>query len=267
VKKKDTVRLYGSPPYRAAVIHGGPGAPGYMAPVARELSNHTGVLEPLQTRDSVAGQVEELKSQLSAHADKPVTLIGSSWGAVLALFLASKYAELVSKLILVGSAVYDAQSSAKIEKIRFERLDRKARNRLHEIQAQLPEANPAEKEKLFAEWGRLFSGTDKYDPIDAVDETIEVQHEIFQKVWPEFMEMRDRPGYLKSEFSKIEIPAVVIHGNYDPHPLEGIKPFLEDCITQIKFHILDKCGHYPWLERNVSQEFFKILIGELNIRS
>ncbi len=43
------IRKYGNPPFSVAVIHGGPGAPGEMAPVARELSSRWGVLEPLQT--------------------------------------------------------------------------------------------------------------------------------------------------------------------------------------------------------------------------
>jgi len=46
-------RVYGNKPYHVAVIHGGPGAPGEMAPVARELSLSTGVLEPLQTTETV----------------------------------------------------------------------------------------------------------------------------------------------------------------------------------------------------------------------
>jgi pimeloyl-ACP methyl ester carboxylesterase len=54
------LRIYGKAPYRITVIHGGPGAPGEMAPVARELSVQCGVLEPLQTMTTVEGQVEEL---------------------------------------------------------------------------------------------------------------------------------------------------------------------------------------------------------------
>jgi len=257
------VRKYGSPPYRAAVLHGGPGAPGYMAPVARELSQKIGVLEPLQTRDSVDGQIEELKSQLVEHSDKPVTLIGSSWGAVLALFLASRYPQLNDKLILIGSAVFDAESSARIERIRTERLNEKERKRLHEIESQLLTAAPDEKVVLFEELGDLFTKTDKYDPIDADDETIEVQHEIFNKVWPEFVKLRDRPGYLKKEFSRINIPVTVIHGDYDPHPLEGIKPFLEACISDTNFYLLPGCGHYPWLERHARERFFEILFSEI----
>ncbi|MBD3219029.1 MAG: alpha/beta fold hydrolase [candidate division Zixibacteria bacterium] len=258
-----SVRKYGSPPFKAAVLHGGPGAPGYMAPVARELSKDMGVLEPLQTKDSIHEQVEELKHQLNKYTDDTVTLIGSSWGAVLVLFLASRYPKLVNKLILVGSAVFDAKNSAKIEAVRLERLDEKTRGRLDEIKAALLNAGPKERGKLFAEWGSLFSGTDKYDPIDVEDETLEVQHNIFQKVWPEFIEYRDKPGHLKNEFSRINIPTVVIHGDYDPHPIEGIKPFLEECISEIGFHLLPKCGHYPWLERHAKDKFFEILRNEL----
>src|SRR5712692_10060037 len=51
------LRLYGQSPFTVAVLHGGPGAPGTMAPVARELATEWGVLEPLQTADSLDGQV------------------------------------------------------------------------------------------------------------------------------------------------------------------------------------------------------------------
>ncbi len=56
------LRIYGKAPYNVAVIHGGPGAPGEMAPVSRELASGWGVLEPLQTAESLEGQIEELKS-------------------------------------------------------------------------------------------------------------------------------------------------------------------------------------------------------------
>ena len=39
----DNLRMYGNKPYVVAVIHGGPGALGEMAPVARELSLNTGI--------------------------------------------------------------------------------------------------------------------------------------------------------------------------------------------------------------------------------
>ncbi len=87
----DNPRIYGPPPYRIAVIHGGPGAGGEMAPVARELASVGGVLEPLQTAVSLEGQVQELQSIVTDHGRSPVTLIGYSWGAWLAFIVAARY--------------------------------------------------------------------------------------------------------------------------------------------------------------------------------
>ena len=60
------LRKYGKAPFSIAVIHGGPGAAGEMAPVANELASSWGILEPLQTAMSLQGQVEEL-TRISHH--------------------------------------------------------------------------------------------------------------------------------------------------------------------------------------------------------
>jgi len=71
-------RTYGKAPFNIAVIHGGPGTGGEMAPVARELASGWGVLEPFQTAVSLEGQIEELRTILEKYGDLPVTLIGFS---------------------------------------------------------------------------------------------------------------------------------------------------------------------------------------------
>ncbi len=88
-------RKYGKKPFKVAVVHGGPGAPGEMAPVARELSADRGVLEPLQTATIIEGQVRELKVILEKNGDIPVMLIGFSWGAWLSFILTAQYPALV----------------------------------------------------------------------------------------------------------------------------------------------------------------------------
>ena len=65
------LRRYGNEPFDVAVIHGGPGAAGEMAPVARELASGRGVLEPLQTAASLKGQVDELRTVLEENGDLP----------------------------------------------------------------------------------------------------------------------------------------------------------------------------------------------------
>ena len=63
-----SLRIYGEKPFTTAVIHGGPGAPGEMSPVARELATDYGVIEPLQTASLIEGQVSELRVALEKNA-------------------------------------------------------------------------------------------------------------------------------------------------------------------------------------------------------
>lgn len=109
-------RVYGKSPYSVIVVHGGPGAPGEMKPVAEELSKNFGVIEPLQTKDSIDGQIEELKKVIEENATSPVYLIGWSWGAWLSYLLAAHHPKLVKKLILVSSGPFEASYAEGIMK-------------------------------------------------------------------------------------------------------------------------------------------------------
>lgn len=75
-----TVRVHGKKPYRAAVVHGGPGAIGSAAGLAKGLAEYCGVMEPLQSEYTVSGQIEELKGQITSfNGESPLVLIGHSW--------------------------------------------------------------------------------------------------------------------------------------------------------------------------------------------
>ena len=90
-KRMKNLRTYGTPPFNLAVIHGGPGASGEMAPVARELFSLEGVLEPIQTVATLEGQVRELRDVMEEHGTFPITLIGFSWGAMLSFIFTARY--------------------------------------------------------------------------------------------------------------------------------------------------------------------------------
>lgn len=57
-------RRYGKEPFKVVVVHGGPGAAGEMKTMAEELSKTFGVVEPLQTANSIKGQVEDWSKNL-----------------------------------------------------------------------------------------------------------------------------------------------------------------------------------------------------------
>lgn len=91
---------YGKPPFNIAVLHGGPGAAGEMAPVARELLKIRGILEPLQNKTTLNSQLWELKTTLKENGSIPVTLAGYSWGAMLSFIFIAQNPAFVKKLIV-----------------------------------------------------------------------------------------------------------------------------------------------------------------------
>jgi len=51
----------------------------------------------------------------------------------------------------------------------------------------------------------------------------------------------------------------MLHGAVDPHPGRMIKARLEPHLPQLEYRQWERCGHYPWLERAVHDEFFAVL--------
>lgn len=250
-----TGRRYGLAPYHVAVIHGGPGAPGSAAPIARELAADRGVLEPFQTAGSLEGQVEELRAVLATQAAPPVTLIGWSWGAMLSYITAARYPVLVQKLILVSSGVYEEHYAASILETRLSRLTADERR---DVQTRLAMGGAA-----LAHIGTLFkTRTDTYDALPSAasdhDGMVSVQDDIHQRVWADAQALR-RSGALIALGKHIECPVIAIHGDYDPHPVEGVQVPLAGALRDFQFFLLDKCGHYPWLERHARDVFFQLL--------
>jgi pimeloyl-ACP methyl ester carboxylesterase len=261
----DDLRIYGRPPFSVVVVHGGPGARGDMAPVARELSKMWGVLEPLQTATSVEGQVEELGSALKMAADLPATLVGFSWGAWLSFILAARHPEMVKRLILVGSGPFEERYAARIAETRWSRLSLGERAEVESIVKILEGAENSgaeEKNAAMARMGALFSKADAYDPEACEPGAVELRADIFQAVWKEAADLR-RTGKLLELGEEIECPVVAIHGEYDPHPADGVEGPLLAVLDSFKFILLERCGHAPWTERWAKEKFYDILDEEL----
>lgn len=256
------LRIYGNKPFNVAVIHGGPGAPGEMAPVARELSVIRGVLEPLQTAASLKGQVQELQTVLKENGDLPVTLIGWSWGAMLSFIFAAQYPSFVMKLILIGSGAYEEKYVTDIMKTRLSRLTEEERTKALSLMGTLNDPAIKDKNTLMAQFGRLISKADSYDPLPYDSEVLECQYNIYQNVWQQARELRSSGKLLKLG-KRIQCPVVAIQGDYDPHLAEGIKEPLSRVLKDFRFILLENCGHQPWIERAARDKFYSILRNEV----
>ncbi len=256
------LRKYGNAPFDVAVIHGGPGAPGEMAPVARELAKGHGVLEPLQTGSSLQSQLSELKTVLEQYSNSPVKLIGHSWGAMLSFIFAAQNPSLVKKLILVSSGVFEDKYAESIMATRLGRLTGAERVRVESLLRTLDDPDIKGKNLVLAELGNCLSGVDSYDPLLSDIEVVNCQYDIYESVWREAKHLRTS-GELLAFGSRIQCPVVAIHGDYDPHPAVGVQAPLTRILKDFRFILLGNCGHRPWAEKTARDRFYKVLKEEL----
>lgn len=258
----ENYRKHGEPPFRVALLHGGPGAAGEMAPVAQEISSTCGILEPFQTEHSIDGQVKELHDVLKQAATIPATLVGYSWGAFLGFIFTSRYPSLVSKLVLVSSGPFEDRYAPQIMQTRLSRLNTNDRSKLEALMKKLNSSSTINDKTLMPRIARLITIADSYDPIPEGLDIIDCRPDIYKAIWPEADKLR-KSGKLLEYSSNISCPVVAIHGDYDPDPAEGVNLPLSQNIKDFRFILIPKCGHKPWIERHARDAFFAALKKEL----
>jgi pimeloyl-ACP methyl ester carboxylesterase len=258
---KTNYRKYKKEPYSVATVHGGPGAPGGMAYVAEKLSEKFGVIEPFQTSLTVRGQIEELHSVINETCNPPVVMIGHSWGAWLAFMLAAEFPYDVSKLILVSAGPFE--HSFDVTTVRLSRLEDAEQKELLNLMNLMNDSSGSHLDsRTFRRFAELTSKADSFDPVETEESNFDFQPEIYRSIWPE-AEILRKNGILLKLGERIRCPVIAIHGDYDPHPAEGVKVPLEKVLKDFKFILLKDCGHYPWKEKMASEHFFRILHAEL----
>jgi len=257
----ENFRRYGDAPYDVAVIHGGPGAPGEMAPVACELASHWGILEPLQTADTLEEQVAELVDVLSTYGDLPVILVGYSWGAWLSLIVTARNPSMVKKLILVSSGPFEDEYARVIMATRLSRLGGAEKQEVLSLIEAFNDFDGENANNKMARFGYLISRADSYDPIPYDDALLETQLKVFRNVWKDAEALRSS-GRLLRLAGQIQCPVTAIHGDYDPHPAEGVEKPLSNMLKDFHLILIKNCGHTPWIERQARDEFYQILKKE-----
>ncbi|MFA6333645.1 MAG: alpha/beta hydrolase, partial [Methanoregula sp.] len=85
------------------------------------------------------------------------------------------------------------------------------------------------------------------------------QYDVFRGVWDEACDLREKAILLQMG-KAIKCPVVAIHGDWDPHPAEGVNDPLAKVLPDFQFVLLEKCGHRPWIERTASDAFYKTLV-------
>lgn len=254
-----TVRAYGTAGPTVVVLHGGPGAPGEMAPVARELANSFRVLEPLQRGSggeplTVAIHVQDLREVILEHcgAERP-SLVGYSWGAMLALAYAAEHPTSADPIVLAGCGTFDPVSRSRMQKIINERMTPELRDSLRRLESEI-----SDPDQRFRAVGKLIDSVYSVDPIPREESEEAADARGFEETWNDMLRLQ-REGIYPAKFAAIRSPVLMLHGSFDPHPGKMIRDSLLPYLPQLEYVELPHCGHTPWRERVARDEFFAML--------
>ena len=249
-------RTYGTRGPTVVVLHGGPGATGEMAPVARELAGSFRVLEPWQRRSgavrlTVARHVADLHELLRTRGPSgSAALVGSSWGAMLALAYGAAHPTTVGPIVLVGCGTFDRKARARLVATLERRMGPALRARLAAVPGKYRDPDNA--------WmgeARLLLPLYSYDPLEDPARRGPVDAGGARETWSDMVRLQANGTY-PARFHAIRSPVLMLYGSYDPHPGRMILASLRPYLPQIEYREWDHCGHYPWLEREVRTEFF-----------
>lgn len=257
------VRAYGVSGPLVIVLHGGPGAAGEAAPLARGLADSFQVLEPFQRGSgseplTVAHHVADLHDLVRSRGVAQPALVGESWGAMLALAYTAAHSDGAGPLVLIGCGTFDDKAREQLHATLDERTDDTLRERLQRLE---DVADPVER---FVRRRELTEPLYSYDPFPAGDESCTETFDLraHEEAWADMVRLQ-KEGVYPAAFSAITSPVLMLHGAYDPHPGRMIRASLQPYLPQLEYVEFERCGHYPWLERAAHDEFFAVLRGWL----
>ncbi len=235
------------------VLHGGPGAhhdyllPGFdllarkrtlvyydqrgggRSPVAREV--------PVGWRE----QVGDLEALRVLWGRERLVLAGYSWGGLLALLYALEHRGRVERLALVSPAPVWRGARLVFEQ-RF--LERGASPVIQQMRADLAASGLKEREpeRYRRRAFELSVAGYFHDPGRVEDLTpFRITGRTQTEVWESLGDFDLRP-----RLPEIGLPAVVLHGEDDPIPVEASRILAQG--LEAPLHLLPDCGHVPYVE-------------------
>lgn len=235
------------------VLHGGPGAHhDYLLPQFDRLADgrrlryydQRGGGRSAVGRDTPVGweaQVADLDALLDFWDLVPATILGYSWGGLLAALHALAHPDRVARLALVSPAPVWRPGRERFEQNFAERMQapavREAREALRasDLRQEDPEAYRRRAFEL------SVAGYFK-DPLAVHDLTpFRVTGRTQQAVWESLGDYD-----LRDDLAALELPARVFHGRHDPIPLDEAERTA--ALLDAELVVFEESGHCPYVE-------------------
>lgn len=249
---------------RLLVLHGGPGAHhDYLLPQILALADIAGGHELLfydqrgggksrsTERDPITWrtQVADVGAVLREFQLDGATIVGYSWGALLAMLYAAEAARDAAlprprRLVLLDPAPVSRAFRAQFEQ---EFARRQSGADIEQLRRELAESGLRERDPAAYRQRNFELSVAGYfhDPRDAKDLTpFRVTARVQQSVWESLGEF---DLVADGTLARIQRPAFMIHGRQDPIPLASSEAAAAAMGTDLA--ILDDCGHVPYVEQ------------------
>jgi pimeloyl-ACP methyl ester carboxylesterase len=171
---------------------------------------------------------------------------------MLALAFAAAYPDLAGPVVLVGCATFDRASRERFEDEVRRRLG-PVRERIEALEREV--ADPDERLRM---QGSLLLPAYSHEPVATAIVAARCDAKGYREAWGDMLRLQAEGTY-PAAFSAIESPVVMIHGAQDPHPGDTIRASLAPHVPGLEYIELERCGHYPWLERHARNAFLRSL--------
>ncbi|MFN0097536.1 MAG: alpha/beta fold hydrolase [Gemmatimonadaceae bacterium] len=247
------------PESRMLVLHGGPGAHHeYLLPQMLALAEtreclfydqRGGGRSKTDDRTPITWQtqVQDLTSVIDEIAPGPLTLVGYSWGALLALLYsveaaAGRAGPVPRRMVLISPA---PATRAYRDTFEAEFARRQAGPEVAALREALAASGLRERDpEAFKQRTFELSVAGYFaDPVRARDLTpFRVTGRVQQSIWESLGTFDLLPGV-----RDLRIPSLVVHGRQDPIPLASAAEVARALSAQTVW--LDSCGHVPYVEQ------------------
>lgn len=255
-----SVRTGSGPPL--VLLHGGPGMPDYLAPVAAMVEDVATVhrydqrgvgRSPGGPPFDVATAVADLDAVRAAWGVERWAVLGHSWGDSLALAYAIGHPERTTGLIYVSGTGIDPAWHATYREARIARLDAGEQGRWHELRTLRHSATGDALRAVEREYAALYAATDVADKARSTDlvawlhaRGLPVNQEVNRVLGEDASRVFESASFAKC-VSHLAVPALVIHGALDPRPVRFAES-LAARMPRAEVLVLPNVGHVPPFE-------------------
>jgi proline iminopeptidase len=242
------------------VLSGGPGFDvGYMRPVAEAMPGRQSIMfeqrgtgrsrgTPLTADEmTLATAVADLDA-LRQHLKQPrLTLVGHSWGAMLAMSYAAAHPDRIDRMILIGSGGPTLEFAMWFED------NIRARLRPEDAEAErywtAAAARGVAADKVALETARALTPAYFFDrakglAFAATMAEGELHADVGNLLFPDLMKHYD----VRAGLRRLDRPTLIVHGHQDPMGDKNAED-IHALVKSSTIVYLDKCGHFPWVEQ------------------